>query len=87
TPGQAYYLDMAQAEAWTEPGASWAGYAPPEHTYAYEAEGELPEALQEKMRGIQACIWTEPMTDRAVFDRLVFPRISALAETGWTKPS
>ena len=27
------------------------------------------------------------MTDRAVFDRLVFPRISGLAETGWTKPS
>ena len=26
------------------------------------------------------------MTDRAVFDRLVFPRLSALAETGWTTP-
>ncbi len=26
------------------------------------------------------------MTDRAVFDRLVFPRLSAIAETGWTAP-
>ncbi|MNT74880.1 hypothetical protein D3C72_2137340 [compost metagenome] len=26
------------------------------------------------------------MTDRGVFDRLVFPRLSALAETGWTRP-
>jgi hexosaminidase len=26
------------------------------------------------------------MTDRAVFDRLVFPRLSAIAETGWTRP-
>jgi hexosaminidase len=26
------------------------------------------------------------MTDRAVFDRLVFPRLSALAENGWTRP-
>ena len=34
--------------------------------------------------GVQACIWSEPMTDRAVFDRLVFPRLSAIAETGWT---
>ena len=25
-----------------------------------------------------------PMTDRAIFDRLVFPRLSAIAETGWT---
>ena len=33
---------------------------------------------------LQACIWSEPMTDRAVFDRLVFPRLSAIAETGWS---
>ena len=30
--------------------------------------------------------WSEPMADRAVFDRLVFPRLSAIAETGWTAP-
>jgi hexosaminidase len=36
--------------------------------------------------GVQTCIWSEPMTDRAIFDRLVFPRISAVAETGWTAP-
>jgi hexosaminidase len=36
--------------------------------------------------GVQACIWSEPMTDRGVFDRLVFPRLSAIAETGWTAP-
>ncbi|MBY3108990.1 beta-N-acetylhexosaminidase [Rhizobium laguerreae] len=84
TPGQAYYLDMAQAEAWAEPGASWAGYAPPEYTYAYEAEGELPEALQEKIRGIQACIWTENFLSRAYFNRLVFPRLPAIAEAAWT---
>ncbi|MBO9629942.1 MAG: family 20 glycosylhydrolase, partial [Shinella sp.] len=34
----------------------------------------------------RACIWSEPMKDRAVFDRLVFPRLSAIAETGWTLP-
>jgi hexosaminidase len=36
---------------------------------------------------VQACIWSEPMTDRAVFDRLVFPRLSAIAEAGWTAPA
>lgn len=84
TPGQAYYLDMAQAEAWAEPGAGWAGFSPPEHTYAYEAEGELPEALQQKMRGIQACIWTENFLSRAYFNRLAFPRLPAVAEAAWT---
>lgn len=84
TPGQAYYLDMAQAEDWGEPGASWAGFTPPEKTYAYEAEGELPEELRERMRGIQACIWGENFVSRAYFNRLVFPRLPAIAEAAWT---
>ena len=43
------------------------------------------EAEKSKFLGVQGCIWSEPMTDRAVFDRLVFPRLSAIAETGWTR--
>ncbi|MDF0698246.1 family 20 glycosylhydrolase [Rhizobium sp. MC63] len=82
TPGKAYYLDMAQAEAWAEPGASSAGFTPPERTYAYEAE--LPEALREKMRGVQACIWSGNIASRAHFNRLVFPRLPAIAEAAWT---
>jgi hexosaminidase len=55
---------MAQAEGWGEPGASWAGFTPPEKTYAYEAEGEFPGELRERMRGIQACIWGENFVSR-----------------------
>jgi len=86
TPGQAYYLDMAQADAWQEPGASWAGTATPAHTYGYEAEGEFPDELKARLRGVQACIWSEHYLSRGYFNRLVFPRLSALAETGWTRP-
>ncbi|MBB3455304.1 hexosaminidase [Rhizobium sp. BK313] len=84
TPGQAYYLDMVQAEAWQEPGASWAGTVPPAHTYAYEAEGEFPEELKDRMKGVQACIWLENFLSRAYFNRLVFPRLPAIAEAAWT---
>ncbi|NLS05337.1 beta-N-acetylhexosaminidase [Rhizobium sp. P32RR-XVIII] len=84
TPAQAYYLDMAQSEAWGEPGASWGGFTPPEKTYAYEAEGELPEELRDRVRGIQACIWGENFVSRAYFNRLVFPRLPAVAEAAWT---
>ncbi|MQW88823.1 beta-N-acetylhexosaminidase [Sinorhizobium saheli] len=84
TPGQAYYLDMAQADAWQEPGASWAGTATPEHTYAYEAEGEFPEELKSRMKGVQACIWSEHFLSRDYFNRLVFPRLPAIAEAAWT---
>ncbi|MBB3561769.1 hexosaminidase [Rhizobium sp. BK512] len=86
-PGQVYYLDMALRPDWDEPGASWAGTSDAEKIYTFDPVGGWTETQKQKLRGIQACIWSEPMTDRAVFDRLVFPRLSALAETGWTKPS
>lgn len=84
TPGQAYYLDMVQDEAFQEPGASWAGTVPPKHTYTYEAVGEFPDALKARMRGVQACIWSEHFLNRDYFNHLVFPRLGAIAEAGWT---
>ncbi|WP_296106456.1 family 20 glycosylhydrolase [uncultured Agrobacterium sp.] len=84
TPGQAYYLDMVQDEAWQEPGASWAGTVPPHHTYHYEAVGDFPENLKPRLRGVQACIWTEHFLNRDYFNHLVFPRLPAVAEAAWT---
>lgn len=84
TPGQAYYLDMVQDEAFQEPGASWAGTVPPKHTYTYEAVGEFPPELAARMRGVQACIWSEHFINRDYFNHLVFPRLGAIAEAAWT---
>ncbi|RDJ06075.1 beta-N-acetylhexosaminidase [Rhizobium grahamii] len=85
-PGQVYYLDMANSPDWDEPGASWAGWSEPETLYNFDPVEGWSAEQKKKLRGIQACIWSEPMTDRAVFDRLVFPRVSALAESAWTRP-
>ena len=85
-PGQAYYLDMANGPDFHEPGAGWAGWSGPEKTYGFDPVAGWADTEKAKFIGVQACIWSEPMTDRAVFDRLVFPRLSAIAETGWTVP-
>ncbi|MBW0368978.1 beta-N-acetylhexosaminidase [Ensifer adhaerens] len=85
-PGQVYYLDMANSPAWSEPGGSWAGWSDPEKLYTFDPVEGWTDAQKKHLLGVQCCIWSEPMTDRAVFDRLVFPRLSALAETGWTRP-
>jgi hexosaminidase len=87
SPGQAYYLDMAQAPDFAEPGAGWAGWSSVEKTYAFDPLAGWTADQQRHFLGVEACIWSEPMSDRAVFDRLVFPRLSAIAETGWTAPS
>jgi hexosaminidase len=86
SPGQRYYLDMANGVAWSEPGAGWAGWSGPQETYEFEARSGMSEFGLTHLLGIQACIWSESMTDRAIFDRLVFPRLSAIAESGWTTP-
>jgi hexosaminidase len=86
-PGQAYYLDMANGEDWHEAGAAWAGWSSPEKTYRFDPAAGWSDSERQKLLGVQACIWSEPMSDRAVFDRLVFPRLSAIAETGWTAPA
>jgi hexosaminidase len=84
SPGQAYYLDMAQSTDWNEPGAGWAGSPSPRGTYDFNPVEGWTDAQLRHFKGIQACIWGEPMADRGVFDRLVFPRLSAVAETAWT---
>ncbi len=83
-PAQAYYMDMALGPEFEECGAAWAGWSSLEKTYAFEPGDGWSEAEKARLLGIQGCIWSEPMTDRAVFDRLVFPRLSAIAETGWS---
>lgn len=84
SPGQAYYLDMSQSIEWDEPGAGWAGWSGPRETYEFDPVGGWTDEQLKHFKGIQACIWSESMTDRALFDRLVFPRVSAIAETAWT---
>lgn len=85
-PGQAYYLDMAQSEAWDEPGASWAGTTPPEKTYEFEAISDVPSTSGAAVRGVQAAIWCEHVTSRQRMNHMAFPRLSAIAEAGWTWP-
>ncbi|WP_269582258.1 beta-N-acetylhexosaminidase [Roseibium sp. Sym1] len=86
TPGQFYYLDMAQASGWQEPGASWAGVSSPEDTYGYEPSDGLSDTGEGALKGVQACIWCEHLVDNTLFNHMVFPRLYAIAEAGWTQP-
>jgi len=86
-PAQRYYLNMALAPDWWEPGASWAGHASTADTYAFDPAAGFAAADLPRLAGVQCCIWSEQLHDRRVFHRLVFPRLSAVAETGWTAPT
>jgi hexosaminidase len=83
-PAAACYLNMAQSDDWWDPGASWAGTISVESCYAYDPGGDWPKELQARLLGVQACLWSEKLGDRLLFDRMVFPRLSAVAESAWT---
>lgn len=85
-PGQVYYLDMANSPDWDEPGASWAGWSDAEKLYHFDPVEGWTDAEKARLRGIQACLWSESALDRAIVDRLIHPRLSALAESAWTRP-
>ncbi len=83
TPGQAYYLDMVQGAGWDSPGAAWAGIATPESTYRFDPAEGLPDGPG-RLIGVQAGIWTEHLNTVARLNDMLFPRLSAVAEAGWT---
>ena len=84
-PGEVYYLDMAQSTDWQEPGLSWAGTSSPAQTYQFNAQASLG-ANKDRLVGIQGGIWSENLISRARFNHMVFPRLSAIAESAWTRP-
>ncbi|HVT54215.1 MAG TPA: beta-N-acetylhexosaminidase [Dongiaceae bacterium] len=84
-PGTRHYLDMAQGEDWWEPGAAWAGTVPLELTYRYDPGGDWPAELRPRLKGVEAALWGEPLgREPGLIAYLLFPRLSAVAETAWT---
>ena len=46
--------------------------------------GLIPAGHESQVLGIEACVWTELIQDRARLDYMIFPRLAALAEDGWS---
>ncbi len=82
-PGQSYYLDMRQATGWDEPGAGWAGVTPLAATYGFDPATGLPDAT-DGLLGVHTAVWTEHIGSVDRFNHLVFPRMAAVAEAGWS---
>lgn len=83
-PAEHAYFDMAQSDEFWEPGASWAGAVSLASSYAFDPGGDWPDTLRSRLIGVQSCLWSENLHDKTLFDHLVFPRLSAVAETAWT---
>lgn len=87
TPGGYYYFDHYQAVPFEQPEAI-GGYSPLKKVYSYNPTfaGLTSEQLNHII-GVQANVWTEYIPTQEHAEYMIFPRILAVAETGWTPDS
>ena len=84
TPGKYCYLDAFQDAPNTQPMAI-GGYLTLEKVYSFEP---IPDSLSTKeaelILGVQGNVWTEHIPTPEHYEYMLYPRILALAEIGWS---
>lgn len=86
TPVTYCYFDYYQHDPAQSPEAI-GGFLPLEKVYSYEPlPAELPADKHRYIKGVQGNVWTEYIATQEQLEYMIFPRIMALAEVGWTKP-
>ena len=84
TPGSHCYFDGYQDNPEEEPQAM-SGYLPLKKVYAYDpAPADMKG--RERVKGVQANLWTEFIPTPEHTEYMLYPRLFALAEVAWTVP-
>jgi hexosaminidase len=84
TPYTYVYLDYYQCEPQGEPLAI-GGYLPLEKVYLYNpVPEELTPEEQKYILGVQGNLWSEYLKTPDYMEYMAYPRMFAVAETGWT---
>ena len=85
SPHQKYYLDYWQADPYSEPLAM-SGPTTLRTMYDYEPVPEVLTPEEGKyIIGVEGCVWTEYMPVPERVEYMAWPRMCAIAETGWTR--
>lgn len=88
-PRRPLYFDFIQHSShhW---GRVWNGFCPLEDVYAFPDAGmkswQLTNEQLSHILGLQANVWTERIHTPERLDFMLFPRLCAVAESGWTRP-
>ena len=84
SPQIPYYINRRQSNLPTEPRSQGHGTETVEAVYNYVPMAGIPTDLQKQYMGVQANFWTEWVEEASVVQYLMFPRLAAVAEAGWT---
>ena len=87
SPGGYCYLDGYQADPETQPEAI-GGFLPLEKAYSFDpAPDTLSHAVRQHILGLQGNVWAEYIPTPEHAEYMIYPRILALAEVGWSQPA
>ncbi|WP_221936593.1 beta-N-acetylhexosaminidase [Litoribacter populi] len=86
SPSKHIYLDM-KYDTTTRIGHTWAGLIEIDQSYNWNPTQLVEGVGKELILGVEAPLWTESVENRDDIEYMVFPRITALAEIGWTPQS
>lgn len=85
SPNSHFYLDYYQENPLTAKHKAIGGYLPLKRVYAYEP---VPDSFTDNqkahIKGVQANLWTEYINTTEEAERMLFPRVLALAEIAWS---
>ncbi|HEX5995295.1 MAG TPA: beta-N-acetylhexosaminidase [Jiangellales bacterium] len=84
SPANRAYLDQKYDRG--DPlGLSWAGPTTVEESYDWDPAQVLSDVEEASVLGVEAPLWTETVTTVDEYEYLVFPRLAAIAEIGWSQ--
>lgn len=87
SPGGYCYLDSYQDAPFSQPEAI-GGYTPLAKTYSYNPVPDtIAPGIADYLIGIQGNLWCEYIPTAEHAEYMLYPRIFAIAETGWTPDS
>jgi hexosaminidase len=85
SPGPRAYLDMKYDSA-TVLGLKWAGLIDLKRAYDWNPATLLPGVPESSILGVEAPLWAETLITRQDYEFMAFPRLTAIAEVGWSQP-
>jgi len=83
SPAKRVYLDMKYDSA-TTLGLRWAGLVDVRTSYDWDPATFMPGVGERSILGVEAPVWSETLVTRQDYEFLVFPRLAAVAEVGWS---
>ena len=83
SPTSYLYLDYPQDAPLYEP-EGFGSYQPLSRVYSFDPEAGMPAGGREHLLGLQGNLWAEMIPTDEHYEHMMYPRLAAIAEIGWT---